>query len=156
VVRLVGELLREAGGGGIRTPREPVPSRRRLADAAREALVHDPAVSGVGLLAERLGVSRSHLSRVFRQETGETLTCFRNRVRVRVALDRLAAGAPDLAGLAAELGFADHAHLSRAVRAEVGVPPRQVRDLLRVDHGPDEPRARMFKPAPHTRTTLEA
>jgi AraC-like DNA-binding protein len=130
VVRLADGLLRDpvrAGRGGI-------PSHRRLTEAAREVLVTDPAFDGLDRLARLLGVSRSHLSRVFRAETGETLSRFRRRLRVRAALDRLADGHRDLAGLAADLGFADHAHLTRAMRAEVGDPPSQVRRLLMGEH----------------------
>jgi AraC-like DNA-binding protein len=131
VVRLAEGLLRYP----VRTPvRRGAPSHRRLADAAREVLVTDPAFDGLDRLARLLGVSRSHLSRVFRAETGETLTRFRHRLRVRAALDRLADGDRDLAGLAADLGFADHAHFTRAMRAEVGDPPSRVRRLLAAEH----------------------
>jgi AraC-like DNA-binding protein len=131
VVHLATGLLRDpvratAPGG--------TPSHRRLAEAAREVLVTDPAFDGLDRLARLLGVSRSHLSRVFRAETGETLTRFRNRLRVRSALDRLADGDRDLARLAADLGFADHAHFTRAMRAEVGDPPSRIRRLLGVEH----------------------
>jgi AraC-like DNA-binding protein len=131
VVRLADGLLRDP----VRAPaRRGAPSQRRLADAAREVLVTDPAFDGLDHLARLLGVSRSHLSRVFRAETGETLSRFRQRLRVRAALDRLADGHRDLAGLAADLGFADHAHLTRAMRAEVGDPPSHVRRLLASEH----------------------
>jgi AraC-like DNA-binding protein len=50
---------------------------------------------------------------------------------VRAALDQLEAGQQNLADLAAELGFADHAHLTRTLRAELGSTPTQIRDLLR-------------------------
>jgi AraC-like DNA-binding protein len=131
VVRLAEGLLRDPAS----TPaRAGIPSHRRLAEAARELLVADPAFDGLDRLARLLGVSRSHLSRVFRAETGETLTRFRGRLRVRAALDRLADGHRDLAGLAADLGFADHAHLTRAMRAEVGDPPSYVRSLLAGEH----------------------
>jgi AraC-like DNA-binding protein len=131
VVRLAESLLRDA----VRAPAPSgAPSYRRLAEAAREVLVTDPAFDGLDRLARLLGVSRSHLSRVFRAETGETLTRFRNGLRVRAALDRLADGDRDLAGLAADLGFADHAHFTRAVRAEVGDPPSRIRRLLGGEH----------------------
>jgi AraC-like DNA-binding protein len=131
-VRLVDELRR----GTVGAPAGPgSPAHRRLAESARELLVTEPALAGLDRLAHRLGVSRSHLSRVFRAETGETLTRFRHRLRIRAALDRLADGEPDLAGLAADLGFADHAHLTRAVRGEVGAPPSRVRRLLAGEHG---------------------
>jgi AraC-like DNA-binding protein len=106
-------------------------ARRRLAEQARELLGVDPVRLGLDQVARTLHVSRSHLSRVFHAETGETLTRFRNRLRVRGALDRIEAGETDLSRLAAELGFADHSHLSRTMRAETGRSPSQARGLLR-------------------------
>ncbi|GAB3403713.1 helix-turn-helix domain-containing protein [Flindersiella endophytica] len=120
----------------LRQPPRPAAvdaAHRRLAHAARERLAADPATLTLDALARDVGASRSHLSRVFRRVTGETLTRFRNRLRVRLALDRIEAGETDLARLAADLGFADHAHLTRTVRAETGVPPRGVRQLLSTD-----------------------
>ncbi|WP_091202512.1 helix-turn-helix domain-containing protein [Micromonospora narathiwatensis] len=55
---------------------------------------------------------------------------YRNRLRVGRALDRLEEGVDSLAGLAAELGFADQAHLTRTVRAQLGHTPGQLRRLL--------------------------
>lgn len=110
------------------------PRRRTLADDAREALVaDDPGAAGLVPLAGLLGVSPSHLSRVFRRETGTTLTRYRNRLRVTRALDRIEQGAGNLAEVAADLGFADQAHLCRAVRAELGHTPTQLRRLLGTD-----------------------
>lgn len=126
VVRLVRQVSRlderEAGGGK--------PSHRRLAESAREALAADPAWPSFTALAGELGVSRAHLSRVFRAEVGESLTRYRARLRVRAVLDRIEDGEANLARLAAELGFADHAHLTRTVRAELGRPPARLRALL--------------------------
>lgn len=104
-------------------------ARRQLADGAREALVARPDLRLLEL-ARELAVSPHHLSRVFAEQTGLTLSRFRRRVRVRAALERLAEGETSLARLAAELGFADHAHLTRAVRAETGVTPSRLRSLL--------------------------
>jgi AraC-like DNA-binding protein len=116
----------------------PAPGRtaaRALADEAREALLADhPAAGGLIPLARLLGVSPSHLSRTFQAQTGTSLTRYRNRVRVTRALDRIEQGAGSLAGVAADLGFADQAHLCRAVRAELGHTPTQLRRLLGACH----------------------
>jgi AraC-like DNA-binding protein len=103
--------------------------KRQLVDEAREAVCADLRLSHAEL-ARRLHVSPSHLSRAFRAQTGETLSRYRNRVRVRLALERLAAGERSLARLAVELGFADHAHLTRVIRSEHGAPPSLLRTLL--------------------------
>jgi len=105
-------------------------AQRRLADDARQALAADPARLGLADLARRVGCSPHHLSRVFHRETGMTLTRYRRRILVLAALDGIEAGERDLSGLAARLGFADHAHLTRTVRQECGRPPRDLRRLL--------------------------
>jgi AraC-like DNA-binding protein len=48
-------------------------------------------------------------------------------VRVRNAIERIADGEQSLARLAADPGFADHAHLTRAVKRETGAPPSRLR-----------------------------
>jgi AraC-like DNA-binding protein len=125
VAALTDELLRQPS-----RPDEVDSAHRRLAHAARERLAADPVALRLDALTKDVGASPSHLSRVFHRVTGETLTRFRNRLRVRAALDRIEAGERDLAGLAADLGFSDHAHLTRTVRAETGTTPSRVRELL--------------------------
>jgi AraC-like DNA-binding protein len=104
--------------------------RRRLVDGARELILVDPRIALVAL-GRRLAVSPHHLSRVFVAETGETISRYRNRIRARIALERIADGEASLARIAADLSFADHAHLTRVVRREVGRTPSDLRDLLR-------------------------
>ena len=112
--------------------------RCALVAAAREAILADhPASTGLVPLAALLGVTPWQLSRAFPGELGVSLTHYRNRVRVTRALDRLAAGAPSLATLAAELGFADQAHLSRTMRDHLGHTPAAVRRLLAARSAPD-------------------
>lgn len=127
---LVGDVLADlfpraiAAGFPARSAR-----RRRIADDVREALANDLTLS-LSELAALAGLSPYHLTRVFKQATGLTLWQYKARLRARAALDRLAAGERDLARLAVELGFADQAHLTRAVRAEVGHPPARLRAML--------------------------
>jgi AraC-like DNA-binding protein len=113
------------------------PSDRALAATARELVRdHHPQASGLLPLADLLGVSPYRLSRAFTRELGVSLTRYRNRVRVGDALDRLAAGETRLGILAADLGFADQAHLSRTVRAHCGHTPTALRRQL-TDHRHD-------------------
>jgi len=102
-----------------------------LVAAARSAIGDDhPAASGLLPLAAHLGVSPYRLSRAFSREMGVSLTRYRNRVRVTRALDRLEAGEAQLAILAADLGFADQAHLCRVMRDHLGHTPTALRRLV--------------------------
>ena len=67
-----------------------------------------------------------------------SLTRYRNRVRVANALDRLEAGEPSLAALAADLGFADQAHLCRTVHDHLGHTPTTLRKLLKAEQAPSQ------------------
>jgi AraC-like DNA-binding protein len=122
---LVLDLLTDVAG----RPRAPVAERKRVVESAREAIAADPTL-GVVDLARDVAVSPHHLSRVFRALTGETISRYRNRLRVRLALERIGDGERCLARLAADLGFSDQAHLSRVMRREVGSPPSQLRERL--------------------------
>ena len=104
-------------------------ARRALADDARAALVADPD-RPLTDLAEALGASAHHLSRVFRAVTGNTIARYRMRLRAREALERLAAGERSLARLAADLGLADQSHLCRVIRSETGHTPGTLRRAL--------------------------
>jgi AraC-like DNA-binding protein len=106
----------------------PRPADHLLVARAREALAAEPA--GLLPLAASLGVSPYRLSRAFTRTLGVSVTRYRNRLRVGRALDRLENGECRLAELAADLGFADQAHLCRTVRAHVGHTPTALRRLI--------------------------
>jgi AraC-like DNA-binding protein len=108
-----------------RSPVSPGLRDQAMLAAAREAILgFDASASGLLPLAASLGVSPYRLSRAFTRSVGVSLTKYRNRVRVGRALDRIEAGQRDLAELAAELGFADQAHLTRTMREHLGHTPR--------------------------------
>lgn len=129
LVDLIGCVVRRvAGPGGA--PR-PAPADRALVAAARWAIGEGhPAAGGLLPLAELLDVSPYRLSRAFTRELGVSLTRYRNRVRAARALDRLEAGEDRLGVLAADLGFADQAHLCRTMRDHCGHTPTALRRLL--------------------------
>lgn len=128
---LAEELLRlVALAAGQPSPR-PRPTDRALVAAARGAILAGvPEAAGLPALAALLNVSPYRLSRAFSRQMGLSLTRYRNRVRVGRALDRLTDGETGLAELAADLGFADQAHLTRTVRAHLGDTPLALRRLL--------------------------
>jgi AraC family transcriptional regulator len=122
------ELAGEALGGTVVGP----PQRRRaVVRRVRELLDADPSVArSAAELAAAVGVSPHHLMRVFRSETGTTLRAYRIRLRLALALHRLREGERDLSALAADLGFASHAHLTDTFARCLGTSPRDIRSAI--------------------------
>jgi AraC-like DNA-binding protein len=127
-------LLGLAVGGGVR--REPSPARERtrgdhaeLAEAAKELLVQRmTAPPSLRDLATALSVSPFHLARVFRARTGFSLSGYVHGLRLRRAVDRLAAEPDvDLSRLALDLGYCSPSHFSDRFRATFGCPPSALR-----------------------------
>lgn len=123
-------------------------SLAELGDRLEHALAHavpDPVVAvASGIIEERggrvavpdlaraMGTTVRTLQRHFDRSAGMSPgTVARvarfNRVRELLVRDRGA----DLAELAAETGYADHAHLTRTFRERFDLSPREFRDLLR-------------------------
>ncbi len=129
--QLVGALAERAVPGRFTARRSTTrANHRRIVQQAREAIVADPAGADFGDLARTLGHTRFHVSRVFSQVTGMTLSQFRNRVRLAIAFDRLADGYESFALLSADLGFVDQSHLSRVVRTYTGERLSELRQRL--------------------------
>jgi AraC-like DNA-binding protein len=58
---------------------------------------------------------------------GMSISAYRLRLRLREAHARIAAGEQNLSRLAAELGFADHSHMTRTMREQLGMTPTAIR-----------------------------
>ncbi|WP_433417902.1 helix-turn-helix domain-containing protein [Microtetraspora malaysiensis] len=128
---LTEELLRLVAVAASQPAERPRPADRALVAAAREAIIERaPEAARLCSLARLLTVSPYRLSRVFSQEMRVSLTRYRNRVRVGQVLDRLEEGESSLADLAADLGFADQAHLTRTVREHLEHTPSALRRQL--------------------------
>jgi AraC-like DNA-binding protein len=95
-------------------------------DALAGALADDPDLS-LTVWAELNGLSPPTLSRGFRKAYGTTAKRFRAELRAHRAVELLPGWTGTLAGLAAELGFADQAHLTRAALALTGSTPGHLR-----------------------------
>jgi AraC family transcriptional regulator len=103
-------------------------AHRELVESAKE-LLSTRLTERVPLrfFAQTLHTSEFHLARVFRSTTGFSLHQYRNQLRLRYALERLAAQDVPLHVLAHELGFASHSHFTDAFRNVFGVPPSALR-----------------------------
>lgn len=78
-------------------------------------------------LAAVAGVSRSHLSRAFRQAEGLPPHTYQSQLRVQQAKSLIAAGST-LAEAAARTGFADQSHFNRVFREFTGATPGQYQE----------------------------
>jgi AraC-like DNA-binding protein len=105
-------------GGPESASRSPA-SVRAVRDLLPQRLADPPSLAELSVLT---GLSQFALLRAFRRETGMPPHAYLNQLRVRRArllLDRGLAPAE----VAAEIGFADQAHLTRHFKRVVGVPP---------------------------------
>ena len=103
--------------------------RARLSKDARAAMVADTTLSSVICVAELLKCSPHHLSRVFREQTGQSFTEYRRGLRLAQAVEQILDGERSVAQVAADCGFADHAHLTRTLRRMHHVTPSQLRHI---------------------------
>lgn len=119
----------ERHGGGlpavIAAGREP----GAVARTKDYLLAHMAEATDFQELARHVGLSAWHLIRVFRKATGLTPHAWLVDRRVHQARELLRAGeSPSL--IAAQCGFADQAHLTRAFKARLGVTPGQYKAFL--------------------------
>lgn len=112
----------------------------QLADTAtdRPAELHPSVAAAVGIihrqpsysigaddLARRVGLSTSRLLHLFKEQMGTPLRPYLLWLRLTDALYRLADGS-SVTDAAAASGFADGAHLTRAMRQYFGLPPSEL------------------------------
>jgi AraC-like DNA-binding protein len=104
---------------GRESPSRSPASVRAVRELLPQRLADPPSLTELSVLT---GLSQFALLRAFRRETGMPPHAYLNQLRVRQArllLDRGLAPAE----VAADVGFADQAHLTRHFKRVVGVPP---------------------------------
>jgi AraC family transcriptional regulator len=74
-------------------------------------------------VARAAGVHPVYLGQIFRQEFGETLGEYLNRIRVRAAAAMLANSRLPLSAIALDFGFYDQSHFTRVFRQLTGATP---------------------------------
>ena len=95
-----------------------------LAVTTVEQIAADPGLNRVDAVAQSVGLSIRQLQRLFSDHVGISPKRVIRRYRLHEVSRRLDQGsAVDWSGLAAELGYADQAHLTRDFAAVFGEPP---------------------------------
>ncbi|WP_405360982.1 AraC family transcriptional regulator [Kitasatospora sp. NBC_00085] len=104
---------------------DPVAGRQaELAAAMVERITASPDLHRVDELAGEFGVTVRRLQRLFAEYVGAAPKWVLRRARLHEAAQRADGGADvDWAALAADLGYADQAHLTRDFTAAVGLSP---------------------------------
>jgi AraC-like DNA-binding protein len=120
VAGLVRGSARQRNGGGPWLE----PTRERLHDALGTRLT-------LAELAADAGVHPVHLARSFRQRYGVSVGEYVRRLRLDWAAAQLTTTETPLAAIAADAGFADQSHFTRAFRRHTGLTPGRYRRVVR-------------------------
>ena len=99
------------------------PRLRKALVAMHEQPAHDWSLEALAAMA---GMSRSVFANTFRDAVGCTPGAYLQSWRVRLAQQALVQGRP-LKTIALDVGYGSEAALSRAFKAQCGMPPREWR-----------------------------
>lgn len=101
------------------------------ANAMSQLLMTDSGIRTAEQAAARLAVSLRTLQRMAHRYVGMPPLAMIRRRRLQEAAQRLRDDpAADLSALAADLGYADHAHLTTDFRSVLGMPPSSYRERI--------------------------
>lgn len=102
----------------------PLPSDQRLAKVCRAMLRKPSQGDDLNEWAQKAGVSRSTLARLFQREAGMTFSEWRQRLRLLEALSRLAAGQP-VTTVAFDVGYHSPSAFTAMFRRTFGTTPTE-------------------------------
>lgn len=100
-----------------------VPPDPRLAEICKAVLVDPSSNLTLDHWADKCGLSRRTLTRLFRRETGQSFSGWRQRVRLLEALARLGAG-ETVTGVALDVGYDSPSAFAAMFKRELGAAPR--------------------------------
>lgn len=78
--------------------------------------------------AAYVALSKSYLSRIFKEETGESFSAYINKVRIDKAKLMLLDNGTPLVEVASECGFEDQSYFTKVFKRLVGVSPKRYRE----------------------------
>jgi AraC family transcriptional regulator len=124
---LAVHLLREYGAAVLGPKRQdgglPREKLVRAVEYIQDQLDTDLTVPGI---AQAVGMSRDHFTRLFKKSTGQTPYEYVVEARVRKAKELLTTGKFTISEAAFHVGFADQSHLTRQFKRVFGLPPKRL------------------------------
>ena len=82
-------------------------------------------------IAEALGVSESHLSRIFKKETGESIQKYSMHMRIERAENLLKYSEASLTEISEDLCFSSQSHFGKVFKVYKNMTPKQYRDYYK-------------------------
>lgn len=113
----------------------PPDDAAQQANAMEDLIASDPEIVRVDQIAHRLNISTRGVQRLARRYIGLTPMAVVRRYRLQEAAQRLREDpAATIAQMAADLGYADHAHFSTDFKAVLGATPSVYRRTAAAQH----------------------
>lgn len=131
LLRLLVEIVRSIRHKEVQKPAPMMPSSKRMMDIVRYLDKHLTEELNIDLLAEKFYISRYHLMRRFREETGTTIHAYISDRRLMLARDLIGQGIP-ATDVCFRCGFGSYSSFSRAYGKFFGTTPtgRTIPDLI--------------------------
>jgi AraC family transcriptional regulator len=124
---LAVHLLREYGAAVLRPKRQYGGlTRQKLVRAVEYIQAQLDAELTVSGIAQAVGMSRNHFSKLFKESTGQTPYQYVIDTRVKKAKELLTTGKFTISEAAHHLGFVDQSHLTRHFKRVFGLPPKRL------------------------------
>jgi AraC-like DNA-binding protein len=112
---------------GMKRAGSLAPSARERVEHAKKMLAsHLDAPLSIEEIASETGTSLFHLCKIFRRETGMTMSAYRHQLRLRLAFDEVRTSR-DFLSTALALGFSSHSYFTSSFRSYFGVTPSELR-----------------------------
>lgn len=85
-------------------------------------------------IAEQLGVSASYLSRLFKKETGDSVSAYIRAQKIEMAKNMLRYSEYPLSDIANRLSFSSQSHFIQQFKEQTGMTPKKYRDMNHMVH----------------------
>ncbi len=122
LLRLLVEISRSIHSHDVQTPAPLLPKSKRILDIVRYIDTHLTEELTIDDLADRFYLSRYHMMRRFREETGTTIHAYLSERRLLLARDLITQGVP-ATDACFQCGYRSYASFSRAYGNFFGTTP---------------------------------